>query len=214
MVVGGSRCGIRVTPWGLFSDPKPRDLYHKFLLLKGVPNTKNSCKVRGVNRTDSRNIRKVGLFCKFEQFRFFYLGVHSKRQAPQRSWKIAWACFFRPLILMRIDDKKFLNVDLTAVAGENCSPPTVPMTMKKRSRDLHILEVRNKGGTTWPRILPCYLKRCKNLWNISMLTEGEMGGVTAPWPFTDVWNIHKKRESSKSQIQNLERNTTQEKKWG
>ena len=70
MVVGGSRCGIRDTPWGLFSDPQPRDLYHKFLLLKGVPNTKNSCKVRGVNRTDSRNIGKVGLFCKFEQFRF------------------------------------------------------------------------------------------------------------------------------------------------
>ena len=46
--------------------------------------------------------------------------------------------------MMRIEDKKLLNVDLTAVAGENCSPPTVPMTMKKRSRDLHILEVRKK----------------------------------------------------------------------
>ena len=83
MVVGGSRSGIRDTPWGLFSDPKPRDLYHKFLLLKGVPNTKNSCKVRGVNRTDSRNIRKVGLFCKFEQFRFFIL-VSTPKDKPPR----------------------------------------------------------------------------------------------------------------------------------
>ena len=53
-----------------------------------------------------------------------------------------------PLTLMRIEDKKFLNVDITAVAGQNSSPPTVPMTKKKRSRDLHILEVRNKGGST------------------------------------------------------------------
>ena len=94
MVVGGSRSGIRDTPWGLFSDPKPRDLYHKFLLLKGVPNTKNSCKVRGVNRTDSRNIGKVGLFCKFEQFRFFYLGVHSKRQAPWEVERLPELVFF------------------------------------------------------------------------------------------------------------------------
>ena len=86
MVVGGSRCGIRDTPWGLFSDPQPRDLYHKFLLLKGVPNTKNSCKVRGVKRTESRNIEKVGLFCKFEQFPVLsFFSVHTKRQAPQRS---------------------------------------------------------------------------------------------------------------------------------
>ena len=72
-----------------------RDLYHKFLLLKGVPNTKNSCKVRGVNRTESRNIEKVGLLCKFEQFcLFIFFSVHAKRQAPQRSWKMAWACSF------------------------------------------------------------------------------------------------------------------------
>ena len=209
MVVGGSRCGIRDTPWGLFSDPKPRDLYHKFLLLKGVPNTKNSCKVRGVNRTESRNIGKVGLFCKFELFPvflIFFLCPNQKTSTPEKL-KNGLSLFFWPLIMMRIEGKKLLNVDLTAVAGENCSPPTVPMTM--RSRDLHILEVRNKGGTTWPRILPCYLKRCKNLWNISMLTEGEMGGVTARWPFTEVWSIHN-RESSKSQIQNSERNTTQE----
>ena len=187
-----------------------RDLYHKFLLLKGVPNTKNSCKVRGVNRTESRIIEKVGLLCKFEQFcLFIFLSFHTKRQAPQRSWKMAWACSFGLLLWWGSKTKKILNVDITAVAGQNSSPPTVPMTKKKRSRDLHILEVRNKGGTTWPRILPCYLKWCKNLWNISMLTEAEMGGVTAPWPFTDVWNIHK-RESSKSQIQNLKRNTTQE----
>ena len=151
-----------------------RDLYHKFLLLKGVPNTKNSCKVRGVNRTESRNIEKVGLLCKFEQFcLFIFFSVHAKRQAPQRSWKMAWACSFLASYFDEDRRQKFPNVDFTAVAGQNWSPPTVPMTKKKRSRDLHILEVRNKGGTTWPRILPCYLKCCKNLWNISMLTEGE-----------------------------------------
>ena len=84
MVVGGSRCGIRDTPWGLFSDPKPRDLYHKFLLLKGVPNTKNSCKVRGVNRTESRNIGKVGLFCKFERFRFLSWCPFQKTSPPEK----------------------------------------------------------------------------------------------------------------------------------
>ena len=76
-----------------------RDLYHKSLLLKGVPNTKNSCKVRGVNRTESRNIEKVGLLCKFEQFcLFIFFSVHAKRQAPQRSWKMAWACSFGLLL--------------------------------------------------------------------------------------------------------------------
>ena len=63
-----------------------RDLYHKLLLLKGVPNTKNSCKVWGVNRMESRNIGKVGLHSKFEQFPVFsFFSVHTKRQAPQRS---------------------------------------------------------------------------------------------------------------------------------
>ena len=92
MVVGGSRSGIRDTPWGLFSDPKPRDLYHKFLLLKGVPNIKNSCKVRGVNRTESRNIGKVGLHSKLEQFRF--LSWYPKDKPPREVEKWPELVFF------------------------------------------------------------------------------------------------------------------------
>ena len=149
MVVGGSRCGIRDTPWGLFSDPKPAIFIISSSFLKGFQTPKTVVKSGGVNRTNSRNIGKVGLFCQFELFPVFYIFLVStpKDKHPREVEK--WPeLVFLPLIMMRIEDKKLLNVDLTAVAGENCSPPTVPMTMKKRSRDLHILEVRNKGGTT------------------------------------------------------------------
>ena len=71
-----------------------------------------------------------------------------KDRPPREVEKWPELVLFWPLTLMRIEDKKFLNVDITAVAGQNSSPPTVPMTKKKRSRDLHILEVRNKGGST------------------------------------------------------------------